>query len=156
MSEAQEEQVVFGIEKIYVKDLSLEIPNAPQIFLEQGAPAINVEFHTKAEQLGDGVYEAVLTVTVTSKLAEGDKTLFLVEAAQAGIFRISNVPQEDIEPLLGIACPNILYPYAREAVSDMVTRAGFPPVVLQPMNFEAIYQHQKQMQADQNQPATTH
>jgi preprotein translocase subunit SecB len=156
MSEAQEEQVVFGIEKIYVKDLSLEIPNAPQIFLEQGAPAINVEFHTKAEQLGDGVYEAVLTVTVTSKLAEGDKTLFLVEAAQAGIFRISNVPHEDIEPLLGIACPNILYPYAREAVSDMVTRAGFPPVVLQPMNFEAIYQHQKQMQADQNQPATTH
>jgi preprotein translocase subunit SecB len=156
MSEAQEEQVVFGIEKIYVKDLSLEIPNAPQIFLEQGAPAINVEFHTKAEQLGEGVYEAVLVVTVTSKLAEGDKTVFLVEAAQAGIFRISNVPQEDIEPLLGIACPNILYPYAREAVSDMVTRAGFPPVVLQPMNFEAIYQHQKQMQADQNQPATTH
>ncbi|PWB54825.1 MAG: protein-export chaperone SecB [Nitrosomonadales bacterium] len=156
MSEAQEEQVVFGIEKIYVKDLSLEIPNAPQIFLEQGAPAINVEFHTKAEQLGEGVYEAVLTVTVTSKLAEGDKTLFLVEAAQAGIFRISNVPQEDIEPLLGIACPNILYPYAREAVSDMVTRAGFPPVVLQPMNFEAIYQHQKQMQANQNPSATTH
>lgn len=156
MSEAQEEQVVFGIEKIYVKDLSLEIPNAPQIFLEQGAPAINVEFHTKAEQLGEGIYEAVLTVTVTSKLAEGDKTLFLVEAAQAGIFRISNVPQEDIEPLLGIACPNILYPYAREAVSDMVTRAGFPPVVLQPMNFEAIYQHQKQMQANQNPAATTH
>lgn len=155
MSEAQE-QPVFGIEKIYVKDLSLEIPNAPQIFLEQGTPAINVEFHTKAEQLGEGVYETVLTVTVTSKLAEGDKTVFLVEAAQAGIFRINNVPQEDIEPLLGIACPNILYPYVREAVSDMVTRAGFPPVVLQPMNFESIYQQQKQMQASQNQPATTH
>lgn len=155
MSEAQE-QPVFGIEKIYVKDLSLEIPNAPQIFLEQGVPAINVEFHTKAEQLGEGVYETVLTVTVTSKLEEGDKTVFLVEVAQAGIFRISNVPQEDIEPLLGVACPNILYPYAREAVADMVTRAGFPPVVLQPMNFESVYQHQKQMQAEQNQSATTH
>lgn len=155
MSEEQA-QASFGIEKIYVKDLSLEVPNAPQIFLEQGAPAINVEFHTKAEMLGEGVYETVLTVTVTSKLAEGDKTVFLVEAAQAGIFRIANVPQEDLEPLLGIACPNILYPYVREAVSDMVTRAGFPPVVLQPMNFEAIYQQQKQMQASQNQPATTH
>lgn len=155
MSEAQE-QAVFGIEKIYVKDLSLEIPNAPKIFLEQGSPAINVEFRTKAEQLGEGVYETILTVTVTSKLAEGDKTVFLVEVSQAGIFRISNVPQEDIEPLLGVACPNILYPYARETISDMVTRAGFPPVVLQPMNFESIYQHQKQMQANQNQSETTH
>lgn len=155
MSEAQE-QVVFGIEKVYVKDLSLEIPNAPQIFLEKGTPAINVEFHTRAEQLGEDVYETVLTVTVTSKLSEGDKTVFLVEAAQAGIFRISNMPQEDLEPLLGIACPNILYPYVREAVSDMVTRAGFPPVVLQPMNFESIYHQQRQMQAEQNQAPTTH
>lgn len=147
MSEEQQ-QAVFGIEKIYVKDVSLEIPNAPQIFLEQGAPAISVEVHTKAEQIGESVFEAVLTVTVTSKL-EGDKTVFLVEAAQAGIFRIQNVPQEEISPLLGIACPNILYPYVREVVSDMVTRAGFPPVVLQPMNFETIYKQQ-------NQPATTH
>jgi len=153
MSEEQK-QSIFGIEKVYVKDLSLEIPNAPQIFLEQGSPAINVEVHTKAEQLGEGVYEAVLTVTVTSKL-ETDKVVFLVEASQAGIFRIQDVPQEDIEPLLGIACPNILYPYVREVVSDMVVRAGFPPVVLQPMNFEGIYQQQKQMQSAE-QPATTH
>lgn len=147
MSEEQQ-QAVFGIEKIYVKDVSLEIPNAPQIFLEQGTPSISVEVHTKAEQIGEGVFEAVLTVTVTSKL-EGDKTVFLVEAAQAGIFRIQNVPQEEISPLLGIACPNILYPYVREVVSDMVMRAGFPPVVLQPMNFETIYNQQ-------NQPETTH
>jgi len=152
---SEEQQVVFGIEKIYVKDVSLEIPNAPQIFLEQGTPSINVEVHTKAEQLGEGAFEAVLTVTVTSKL-EGDKTVFLVEAAQAGIFRIQNVAQEDIEPLLGIACPNILYPYVREVVSDMVSRAGFPPVVLQPMNFEAVYQQQKQMQAAQGQSETAH
>lgn len=147
MSEEQQ-QAVFGIEKIYVKDVSLEIPNAPQIFLEQGSPAISVEVHTQGSQLGEGVFEAVLTVTVTSKL-EDDKTVFLVEAAQAGIFRIQNVPQEEISPLLGIACPNILYPYVREVVSDMVTRAGFPPVVLQPMNFETIYKQQ-------NQSETTH
>ncbi|MFN3397734.1 MAG: protein-export chaperone SecB [Sulfurimicrobium sp.] len=153
MSEEQK-QAVFGIEKVYVKDISLEIPNAPQIFLEQGSPTISVEVHTNAQQLDEGVFEAVLTVTVTSKL-ENDKTVFLVEAAQAGIFRISNVPQEDIEPLLGIACPNILYPYVREVIADMVVRAGFPPVVLQPMNFENVYQQQKLMQSAQ-QPATTH
>lgn len=154
MSEEQQ-QPLFGIEKIYVKDASLEIPNAPQIFLEGGSPSISVEVHTKGEKLSEGVFEAVLTVTVTSKL-EGDKTVFLVEAAQAGIFRIENVPEDDIEPLLGIACPNILYPYAREAISDLTVRAGFPPVVLQPMNFEGIYQQQKQAQAAQDQPVTTH
>lgn len=152
MSEEQQ-QPVFGIEKLYVKDVSLEIPNAPQIFLEQGAPSISVEVHTEGSQLGEGVYEAVLTVTVTSKM-EGDKTVFLVEAAQAGIFRIQNVPQEDLNPLLGIACPNILYPYVREVVSDMVVRAGFPAVVLQPMNFEAIYQQQQAAKAGEGQ--TTH
>lgn len=151
MSEEQQ-QSVFGIEKLYVKDLSLELPNAPQIFLEQGSPSISVEVHTKAQQLDEGVFEAVLTVTVTSKL-EGDKVVFLVEAAQAGIFRIQNVSQEDIEPLLGVACPNILYPYVREVISDMVSRAGLPPVVLQPMNFESVYQQQKQ---SEEQPATTH
>lgn len=154
MSEEQQ-QPLFGIEKIYVKDASLEIPNAPQIFLEGGSPSIGVEVHTKGEKLGEGVYEAVLTVTATSKL-EGDKTVFLAEVAQAGIFRIQNIPEQDIEPLLGIACPNILYPYAREMISDLTVRAGFPPVVLQPMNFEAVYQQQKQAQASQGEPVTTH
>ena len=126
MSEEQKPSV-FGIQKIYVKDASLEIPNAPQIFLEQGTPAVSVEVHSKAEQIGESMYEVVLTVTVTSKL-EDEKTVFLVEAGQAGIFQIENVPQGDIEPLLGVACPNILFPYVREAVSDLVTRAGFPPV----------------------------
>lgn len=151
MSEEQS-QSVFGIQKIYVKDASLEIPNAPQIFLEQGSPSIGVEVHSKAEQIGETVYEVVLTVTVTSKL-EDDKTIFLVEVGQAGIFQIENVPQADIEPLLGVACPNILFPYVRESISDLVNRAGFPPVVLQPMNFESIYAQQKQMQA---QSETTH
>lgn len=151
MSEEQN-QPVFGIQKIYVKDASLETPNSPQIFLEQGSPAISVEVHSKAEQIGETVYEVVLTVTVTSKL-EDDKTIFLVEVGQAGIFQIENVPPADIEPLLGVACPNILFPYVRESISDLVNRAGFPPVVLQPMNFESIYQQQKQMQA---QSETTH
>ncbi len=154
MSEEQQ-QPVFGIEKLYVKDASLEVPNAPQIFLEAGTPSIGLEVHTAAEKLGDGVYEAVLTVTATSKLGE-DKTVFLVEISQAGIFRIQNIADEDVEPLLGIACPNILYPYVREAISDLTVRAGFPPVVLQPMNFENVYQQQKQAQAEQGQAATTH
>lgn len=138
MSDAQQ-QPVFSIEKIYVKDLSLEIPHAPQVFLQRETPQVDVQLHNQGGMMEDGVYETVLTVTVTAKLAE-DKTLFLVEAAQAGIFQIRNVPQDDLEPILGITCPNILFPYVREVISDMVSRAGFPPVLLNPVNFEVLYQ----------------
>jgi len=150
MSDAQNNQPVFSIEKLYVKDISLEIPNAPQVFLEREAPTVDVQLHHNSTALDSGVYQTVLTVTVTAKAAE--KTLFLVEVAQAGIFAVRNVPQQDIDPILGIACPNILFPYAREVVSDVVVRAGFPPVVLNPVNFEAIYAQQQQQQAPQ-QPA---
>jgi preprotein translocase subunit SecB len=146
---SEENQPVFAIEKIYVKDLSLEIPHAPQIFLERETPQIDVQLHTEGKPIDASIYEAVLTVTVTAKLAE--KTLFLVEAAQAGIFRIENVPQGDIEPILGITCPNILFPYAREAVSDVITRAGFLPVILSPMSFEALYQQRQEALAEQEQ-----
>ncbi len=149
-----EQQPVFSIEKIYLKDLSLEIPNAPQIFLERESPQIDVQLHTKGGAVDEGVFETVLTVTITAKL--NDKTMFLVEATQAGIFQIRNVAQEEIDPILGIACPNILFPYVREVVSDAVTRAGFPPVLLNPMNFEALYQQQQQAQQAQVAPATTH
>ncbi len=149
-----EQQPVFSIEKIYLKDLSLEIPNAPQIFLERESPQIDVQLHTKGGAVDEGVFETVLTVTITAKL--NDKTMFLVEAIQAGIFQIRNVAQEEIDPILGIACPNILFPYVREVVSDAVTRAGFPPVLLNPMNFEALYQQQQQAQQAQVAPATTH
>lgn len=149
-----EQQPVFSIEKIYLKDLSLEIPNAPQIFLERESPQIDVQLHTKGGAVDEGVFETVLTVTITAKL--NDKTMFLVEATQAGIFQIRNVAQEEIDPILGIACPNILFPYVREVVSDAVTRAGFPPVLLNPMNFEALYQQQQQAQQEQVAPATTH
>ena len=137
-------QPVFSIEKIYVKDLSLEIPHAPGIFLERTQPEIEVQLHSEGGQLDEGVYQVTLTVTVTAKA--GDKTVFLAEAGQAGIFQIRNMPQGDIEPILGIACPNILFPYARETISDTVNRAGFPPVLLAPVNFEALYQQRLQAQ----------
>ncbi|MBU3696506.1 protein-export chaperone SecB [Dechloromonas sp.] len=138
-------QPVFGIEKLYVKDLSVEVPNAPEIFLEREQPQIEIQLNTGGRGVGEGVFEVVLTVTVTAKLAE--KTVFLVEVGQAGIFRIMNVPEEQIEPLIAVACPNILFPYAREAVSDAVTRAGFQPIVLQPVNFEGMYMQRLQEQA---------
>jgi preprotein translocase subunit SecB len=141
----QNEQPVFGIEKLYVKDLSLEVPNAPQIYLEREAPQVEIQLGTSGSGVGDGAYEVVLTVTVTATLE--DKTVFLVEVGQAGIFRIMNVPNEQIEPLIAVACPNILFPFAREAVSDAVTRAGFQPIVLQPVNFEAMYMQRLQQQA---------
>jgi len=145
-------QPVFTIEKIYVKDLSLENPGAPRSFLNQVTPQIDVSLQTRGEAVDTGVYEAVLTITVTAKT--GDTTLFLVEAAQGGLFSIRNVPDSDIQPLLGIHCPTILFPYARETIAEAITRAGFPPIHLSPINFEAIYQQQlQQMQASSAAPA---
>lgn len=138
----QNTQPGFGIEKLYVKDASIEVPNAPQIFTERTAPQVNVELGNAAQKLDEGVFEVAIKVTVTAKI--GDKTAFLVEVTQAGIFAVRNVPDENIEPILAVTCPNILFPYAREAVSDMVTRAGFAPVLLNPINFEALYMQQKQ------------
>lgn len=135
---SQAEAPVFAIEKLYIKDLSVEVPNAPAIFLERDTPEVDIQLRSEGTGLGDGLFEVVLTVTVTATLAE-EKTVFLVEAGQAGIFRILNVPDDNMEPLLAIACPNVLFPYARQVISDAVSRAGFAPVVLQPVNFEALY-----------------
>ena len=148
-----EQQAAFGIEKIYIKDLSLEIPNAPQIFMERTPPQVGIELSNAVNKLDEGIYEVVTTVTVTSKIE--DKTVFLVEVAQAGIFQVRNVPEENLEIILSVTCPNILFPYIREAVSDVVVRAGFPPVLLNPINFEALYAQQKQQQSGET-PATTH
>jgi len=152
MSEEQQ-QPVFSIEKIFVKDISVEVPNAPGIFLTRETPQVDVQIHTQGGVVDEGVFEVVLTVTVTAKV-EGEKVMFLVEAAQAGVFTLRNIPQQDLEPLLGITCPNILFPYAREVVSDLVSRAGFPPVILSPVNFEAMYA-QGHAQADES-AGTTH
>ncbi|MBP7881686.1 MAG: protein-export chaperone SecB [Candidatus Methylopumilus sp.] len=153
-AEGQMPQPGFGIEKLYVKDLSLEIPNAPQIFTEREVPQVGIEISNSASKLDEGVYEVVLTITVTSKLA--DKTVFLIEVAQAGIFQVQNVPEDNLEIIFSITCPNILFPYAREVVSDLSVRAGFPSVVLSPINFEALYAQQKQQQAQAEADKTTH
>jgi preprotein translocase subunit SecB len=138
----------FSIEKVYLKDLSVEVPNAPEIFLETEAPTLEVNINSGARAVQDGMFEVVLTVTITARVRE--KAIFLVEAAQAGLFQIRNVPEPDMGPLLGIACPNTLFPYARETISMVTARAGFQPVILAPMSFENIYQQQlEQMQAPQ-------
>ncbi|BEV08891.1 MULTISPECIES: protein-export chaperone SecB [unclassified Methylophilus] len=136
---------IFSIEKLYVHDASIEVPNAPAIFTERTTPQINVELGNTAQQVEDGIFNVSIKVTVTAKIE--DKTAFLVEVNQSGIFAIRNVPQENMEPILAVACPNILFPYAREAISDMVTRAGFMPVLLNPINFEALYLQQQQQAA---------
>jgi preprotein translocase subunit SecB len=145
---SEQQQPVFSIEKIYVKDLSIELPNAPQCFLERDSAQIEVQMGSAGTTVGEGTFEVVLTITVTAKI--GDKTQFLVEVAQAGIFVIQNVPEGEIEPIVAVACPNILFPYARETVSDAVTRAGFPPVLLAPVNFEAVYR--QRLEAQQGAP----
>jgi preprotein translocase subunit SecB len=142
MSEQAEATPAFNIEKIYIKDLSVEVPGAPQIYLEREAPQFDMNLETTSGAVEEGIYETVLTLTVTAKIQ--DKTAFLVEVKQAGIFRIQDVPQEAMEPALLVACPNILYPFAREVVSDVVLKAGFPPLLLQPVNFESMYMQQKQ------------
>lgn len=137
-----EQQASFNIEKLYVKDMSLELPNAPQVFMQTDAPQLDVQIHNVSEPVTDTLYEVVVTVTVTA--TAGDKTMFLAEVAQAGLFSIVNVPAGELEPLLGIGCPTILYPYVREAISDLVTRGGFPPVLLAPVSFEALYVQRQQ------------
>lgn len=144
-----EQQPVFTIEKVYLKDLSLEIPNAPQVFTEREAPKVDINLHNEARSLDNGVYEIVLTATVTAKLQ--DKTVFLVEVAQAGIFQIRNVQQQELDLLINVACPTTLLPYARETVATILNRAGFPPVLLPHVGFETLYQQRLQEQQQQQQ-----
>ena len=139
---------VFSIDKIYVKDLSLENPGSPQSFAGKVQPQVEVGLRTRGEQIEPDIYECVLTVTLTAKV--GDKTLFLVEASQAGIFTIRGIPAEHMQAITAINCPTVLFPYVRETLADAVTRAGFPPVHLAPINFEALYQQQL---AQMQQPA---
>jgi preprotein translocase subunit SecB len=132
---------VFQIQRLYLKDLSLEQPNSPQILLEQGQPQVDINLQVGGGAIADGVYEVTVMATVTTKV--NDKTLFLVEAKQGGIFEIRNIPNEQLQPILGIACPGIIYPYLRAIVSDLCTRAGFPPVLLSEVNFQSMYETQQ-------------
>jgi preprotein translocase subunit SecB len=144
---ASDSNPVFQIQRIYLKDLSLEQPNSPQILLEQAQPQVDINLGLNAAPVAEGLYEITVTATVTTKV--GEKTLFLVEAKQAGIFELRNIPQEQLQPIIGIACPQIVYPYLRATVSDVCTRAGFPPVLLAEVNFQAMYEAQRQAQQQQ-------
>ena len=144
MAEKQQ-QPIFQIQRIYLKDLSLEQPNSPAIVLEQALPSVEVAVSTEMEALAEGIYESCVTVTVTAKIK--DKTAYLVEGKQAGIFEARNIPESDLDPLLGIACPNIVYPYLRANIADAIARAGFPPLHLAEINFEAFYHERQQRQA---------
>jgi preprotein translocase subunit SecB len=138
---ADTDNPVFQIQRLYLKDLSLEQPNSPQILLEQAQPQVDINLALGAAPIADGIYEVTVTATVTTKV--GEKTLFLVEAKQAGIFEIRNIPEEQLQPIIGIACPGIVYPYLRAIVSDVCTRAGFPPVLLSEVNFQAMFEAQQ-------------
>ncbi len=148
---AEEGTPVFNIQRMYLKDLSLEQPNAPQILIEQAQPQVDINLALSAENVAEGVFEVCVTATVNTKL--GDKTLFLVEAKQAGIFEIRNVPQDQLEGILGIVCPQMVYPYLRAIVSDVCTRAGFPPVLLTEVNFQAMFEAQQAQRAAQGSQA---
>jgi preprotein translocase subunit SecB len=136
----QAAQPSFSIQRIYLKDMSLELPNAPQILLEQGQPQVDVQLNLHADPVQEGLFEVAVTATVTAKV--NDKVLFLVEAKQAGLFEILNVPQDQLQPIIAIACPQIVYPYLRATVSDLINRTGFPPVHLTEVNFQAMYEAQ--------------
>jgi preprotein translocase subunit SecB len=147
---AEISQPLFNIQRIYMKDASLEIPNAPRIFLAVENPAVEVQMNVAQEALSEGIYEVAITVTITTRSKE--EIMFLIEVKQAGIFEIRGVPEEQLDPLVGVVCPNIVFPYLRSNVADLVSRAGFPPIHLAEVNFEAFYQ-QRKAAVDQQQAA---
>ena len=139
----------FNLQRTYVKDLSLEMPNAPQIFLEQEAPNVEVTINVGGQRLAETIYESTVTVTVTTKIQE--KTLYLIEATQAGIFEAANIPEEQLDPLLGIVCPTMLYPYLRATVADAITRTTLPALHLAEVNFQALYEQRLAQIVEQQQ-----
>jgi len=145
------ENPVFQIQRVYLKEASLEQPNSPAILLEQEQPTVDIQLGVNATTVAEGIYEVAVTATVHTKIKE--KTVFLVEATQAGIFEVRHLPQEQMGPVMGIACPQIVYPYLRGNVADLVQRAGFPPVHLTEINFQAMYEQQRAAQAAQAAPA---
>ena len=144
-SQTQAQQPQIQIQRIYLKDMSFESPSSPQSFSLTGNPEIGVELNSKGRQVADTAYEVVLNVTVTSKFE--DKVIYLAEIQQAGLFHIANVPEQAMGQILGAFCPNILFPYAREAVDGLVSRGGFPAIMLAPVNFDALYAQNVAQQA---------
>jgi len=144
---------VFQIQRVYLKEASLEQPNSPAILLEQEQPSVDIQLGVEAAPVAEGIYEVSVTATVHTKIK--DKTVFLVEAKQAGIFEIRNVPQDQLGQIMGIACPQIVYPYLRGNVADVIQRGGFPPVHLTEINFQAMYEQRQAEAASAAQPAAT-
>ena len=140
-------QVQFGLQKIYVKDISFEIPNSPMVFQEEWEPSVNMDIANSATKVADNIFEAVLSVTVT--VTSDDKTMYLIEAQQAGIFHIAGMPDEVINRMLATTYPNILFPFSREIIADLVTRGGFPQLLLAPVNFDGLYAQKLQEEAAQ-------
>jgi len=153
MADQQAQDPVFQIQRVYLKDVSLEQPNSPAILLEQQQPTVDIQLGIDAQPVADGIFEIVVSATVQTKIEE--KTVFLVEAKQAGIFEIRNLPDEQMGPILGIACPQIVYPYLRGNVADIIQRGGFPPVHLAEVNFQAMFEQQQAQAAAQGAPTLT-
>lgn len=146
-ADANAAQPQFTVEKIYLKDVSFEAPNAPQIFNEQGQPQLNMNLNQKVARLADGVFEVVLGVTLTCTL--GEKTVYLSEVQQAGIFSLVGFDERTLDMMLGTYCPNVLFPYARQSISELISHGGFPPFYLQPINFEGLYAEGLRRRAEQ-------
>ena len=140
-------QAQFTVEKIYIKDVSFEAPNAPQVFSEQGQPQLNMNLNQKVARLNDQVFEVVLGVTLTCTL--GDKTVYLAEVEQAGIFGLAGFDDRGLDMMLGTYCPNVLFPYVRQSISELITTGGFPPFYLQPINFDGLYAEGLRRRAEQ-------
>jgi preprotein translocase subunit SecB len=147
MSDQNENQPTFNMQRVYLKDLSVEVPNAPHIFLEQEGPQVEVSINVGGQRLAETIFESSITITLTTKI--NDKVLYLIEATQAGIFEMANIPDEQIDPLVGIVCPTMLYPYLRSNVADAITRTSMPPLHLAEVNFQVLYEQRMAEMASQ-------
>lgn len=147
-AQGQNQQLQFSLQRIYVKDISFESPNSPAVFQQPFKPKVGLDLNTSSEQVGEDLYEVVIKVTAQVSHAESGNTSFLVEVEQAGLFRIAGIQGEQLDHTLGAFCPNVLFPYARECIDNLVNRGSFPPLMLAPVNFEAMYAQKKQRQAE--------
>ncbi len=154
-AEQENKQPAFALQRLYIKDSSFESPSSPVVFTKTWKPKIQVDLNTRSQAVAEKNFEVTLTVTVTAKLEDGDDTAFLVEVQQGGLFLVDGIEGEQLRQLLGIACPNMLFPYLREAVDSLVVKGGFPALALQPVNFEALYR-QAQQEAAQKASGSTH
>ena len=144
----------FGLQRVYTKDISFETPNSPAVFTEKWEPSVNVDLNTASKQLQEGLFEVVLTITVTTKV--GDKVAYLAEVKQAGIFHLSGFNAEEMGGMINSYCPNVLFPFAREVIADLVNKGSFPQMLLAPINFDALYAQHLQQQAQQGEEQPVH